>query len=65
MILILLNIFQEGVERSGLCAVEPDLFLLKERYSIADTFLNILNTFRILNLKISGTISTSLKMENK
>ena len=60
MILILLIIFQEEIERSGLCAAEPDLFLFKERYSITDTFLNILHTFRTLNLKISRTVSTNL-----
>lgn len=42
LILILLNIFQEEIQRSGLCAAESDLFLFKERYLITDTFLNIL-----------------------
>ena len=65
MILILLNIFQEEIERSGLCAAEPDLFLFKEKYLITDTFLNILHTFRTLNLKISRTVNPNLRMKNK
>lgn len=46
MTLILLDIFQEeGAERSGLYAIELDLFLFKERYLITDTFKNILHNF--------------------
>lgn len=55
--LILLKIFQKGADGSGLCAIELDVFLLKES---SGKILNILHNLWGLELNISKTVSRSL-----
>ena len=58
--LILLKIFQKGADGSGLCAIELDVFLLKES---SGKILNILHNLWGLELNISKTVSRSLGTE--